>query len=80
MSAATLRLLGERGVAAPARGSAMFMDRPLVLPNKTIWPWRMTPDQRQAVRPLREFFDGSHLERVIDARVAETNAKRRKRR
>jgi hypothetical protein len=57
----------------------MFMDHPLIVQQKIIWPWRLSAEQRQAVRPLREFFNGSHLDRVIDARVAMANAKRRKR-
>ena len=77
-AALNFKLLGTRPVPGPPRGAQMFMDHPLIVQHKIIWPWRLTAEQRQAARPLREFFDGSHLDRVIDARAALANAKRRK--
>ncbi len=78
MSAQSLRLMGERPARPVQRGANMFMDRPLVQRDRIIWPWRLSEEQKRAVRPLREFFDGSHLDRVIDARVELANAKRKK--
>jgi hypothetical protein len=73
MSAQSLRLIGMRPCPAPRRGAQMFMDRPLVQRDRVIWPWRLTNEQKRAVRPLREFFDGSQLDRVLEEQTVRAN-------
>lgn len=67
-----------RAVASADLSKRIPVARPLITVNGYVmWQWTLTNAERRAVRPFREFFDGIHFERVLDARTVGAKAKKK---